>query len=65
MTYFTLLFLVFVHGQPRLIDGIFPSHSQCQDAEGELATMLEADKTVSGWVIIGEPCVSQPEAKKV
>ena len=65
MTYFTLLFLVFVHGQPRLIDGEGEAAPSGRDAEGELATMLEADKTVSGWVIIGEPCVSQPEAKKV
>jgi hypothetical protein len=66
MIIYVLIFLAWGKNlQPHFIPGVYPDRFNCEAAEGEMATLLQKDKEVTGWVIYGEPCQAVPEAKKV
>lgn len=63
---FTLVFIAWSKSlQPHFINGVYPDKTNCEIAEGEMATLLTKDKEVQGWTFVGEPCAATPEAKKV
>jgi hypothetical protein len=63
MTIFVLIFLVWSKSGPQFIDGYFPDAFNCEVAEGGTATMIQKDKTVTGWSIVSD-CVPTAQARK-
>ncbi len=63
MTFFLLVFMVWTKMGPHPIPGVFPTRNDCQITEGELATMLEKDKSIIAWTVPTE-CTAVTQPKK-
>lgn len=64
MTLYVLTFLFWNKAGLHFLPGFFPDKFNCQVAEGEIATMLQADKTVTGWYVL-DACPAVKQTGKV